>query len=587
MIQRTTPGRGAALATRDLTKVYRLYRKPIHKFLDVFGLCPSGAYSEHRAVDSISLEIGRGEKVAIIGRNGAGKSTFLKMITETIRPTSGSIEINGEVSALLQIGTGFHPDFTGRQNVYAGFAHSGIAGSEADGLFDQVVDFAEIDGFIDQPMKTYSTGMAARLMFSAATALVPDILIVDEVLGVGDAYFSHKSFEYMRRMCEENDTTLLLVTHDLYSAMNLCDRFVWIDAGRVKRDGDGRTTLDLYEASIKEQEETRLRSRNQQALIDSGAVSTGLRVSVASRTGFALSSPLALGRIEVQYEDGNTAGFDVARGSDAWSLLPEGNLGPRTRVEGKPCRTLAPHGSIYHKVEWIVSLPRAAPVTGVLVNYHYAGVDRVDLQVRTIDDQLLLLSSLPTSEGWTTASYAFSSGEPCGQSEVTREVGTAVTGQYGTGEVRIVRAEFLDRDGKSIVRARHGEPLVVETELQVEPSLKNREVTFVIAFHRSGVATGAHTHTDRLALPPGDRVVIRSELDPLLLGGGEWMVTLGLGEADLYRQSFNPYFALNDRWYHLVNRGHTLQVESSTSIDRYSLFLQPARFRAETVEPRT
>ncbi len=240
-----------ALELSDVRKVYRLYRKPAYRVLDLLGLCAAnrGYYTEHAALDGVSLAIRRGEKVAIIGRNGAGKSTMLKCITRTIQPTSGSVNIHGKVSALLQIGTGFHPDFTGRQNAYAAMALQGITGGEAHQKFEEIVDFAELEAYIDQPMKTYSTGMCARLMFSASIVVTPDILVVDEVLGVGDAYFTHKSFERMRNLCTGHGTTLLLVTHDVYSAMNLCDRFIWIDRGRMCFDGDAKTAVGRYEAS--------------------------------------------------------------------------------------------------------------------------------------------------------------------------------------------------------------------------------------------------------------------------------------------------------------------------------------------------
>src|SRR5262249_9238638 len=161
---------------QSVGKLYRLYRQPMYRLLDLFGLCPAGPsyFTEHPALDDVNLDITRGEKVAIIGRNGAGKSTLLKAITGLIRPTVGLVEVNGRISNLLQIGTGFHPDFTGRQNVFASLAHQGIIDRQASDLFDTIVDFAEIEEYIDQPMKTYSTGMCSRLMFSAAVMMTPD-----------------------------------------------------------------------------------------------------------------------------------------------------------------------------------------------------------------------------------------------------------------------------------------------------------------------------------------------------------------------------------------------------------------------------
>lgn len=177
------------IRARNVTKVYRLYAGPGYRFLDMFGMLrrQQGAYTEHAALDGVTLDIHRGEKVAFIGRNGAGKSTFLKLVTGVTQPTSGELELKGKAHALLQIGSGFHPDFTGRANVYAYLAQLGITGAEADQRCAEIVEFAEIEEYIDQPVKTYSSGMAVRLMFSTSTAITPDLLVLDEVLGVGDA----------------------------------------------------------------------------------------------------------------------------------------------------------------------------------------------------------------------------------------------------------------------------------------------------------------------------------------------------------------------------------------------------------------
>src|SRR4051794_20049223 len=295
----------AAIVIDNVVKRYRLHQKPMYRFLDLFGLCPEGPayYSEHTALRDVTLTIGRGEKLAIIGRNGAGKSTLLKTVTGLVRPTSGSVRVNGTVSNLLQIGSGFHPDFTGRQNVFASLAHQGITGAEASRIFADVVDFAEIGEYIDQPMKTYSTGMCSRLMFSSSIVTRPEILIVDEILGVGDAYFAHKSFERMRQLCADEGTTLLLVTHNIYAALNLCDRFIWLDRGRVMFDGDSKAAISLYESSVKDQEEHALRQHNVATLLPENQGQSVVHVLVRSHTGFALDRPAALARIELVLDD--------------------------------------------------------------------------------------------------------------------------------------------------------------------------------------------------------------------------------------------------------------------------------------------
>ena len=243
------------IQTRDLRKIYRLYAGAGYRFLDMFGMLGNrpGAYTEHAALDGISLDIRKGEKVAFIGRNGAGKSTLLKLFTKVIEPTSGTLEVKGKAHALLQIGSGFHPDFTGRENVYAYLAQLGVAGREADRKYAEIVEFAELEEYIGQPVKTYSSGMAVRLMFSTSTAITPDLLVLDEILGVGDAYFANKSYSRIRELCDRDGTTLLLVTHDIYSALNICTRLVWIDRGRVLMDDAGPVVIKAYEDSIRQQ----------------------------------------------------------------------------------------------------------------------------------------------------------------------------------------------------------------------------------------------------------------------------------------------------------------------------------------------
>jgi len=191
------------------------------------------------------------------------RSTFLKLVTNVIQPTSGSLRVVGDVHALLQIGTGFHPDFTGRENVRAYLAQLGVSGAEANQRCDDAIAFAELEEYIDQPVKVYSTGMAMRLMFAASTAITPDLLVLDEVLGVGDAYFAQKSYERMRELCERNGSTLLLVTHDIYSATRMCDRVIWLDRGVVAMDGAAADVVKAYAESIRGQEERRLRLKKQ------------------------------------------------------------------------------------------------------------------------------------------------------------------------------------------------------------------------------------------------------------------------------------------------------------------------------------
>jgi lipopolysaccharide transport system ATP-binding protein len=188
-----------------------------------------------------------------VGANGAGKSTLLKLITGTSLPTTGGIALEGQVAALLELGMGFHPDFTGRQNVIMAGQLLGLSSSEIQALMPEIEVFAEIGDAIDQPVRTYSSGMQMRLAFSVATARRPDILIVDEALSVGDSYFQHKSFERIRQFRREG-TTLLIVSHDRYAIQSICDRALLLQAGRLVMQGSPDTVLDYYNALMADQE---------------------------------------------------------------------------------------------------------------------------------------------------------------------------------------------------------------------------------------------------------------------------------------------------------------------------------------------
>jgi lipopolysaccharide transport system ATP-binding protein len=236
-----------ALRVRGLGKAYRRYARKSGRLLEWLGASPR--HELRWVLRDITFDVDPGESVGIVGANGAGKSTLLKLVAGTTQPTEGDLRAGGSVSALLELGVGFHPDFTGRENVYMAGSIKGLAPERIAALMVDIEDFAEIGDYIDQPLRIYSSGMAVRLAFSVATATRPDILIVDEALSVGDAYFSHKSFERIRRFREQG-TTLLFVSHNPGAVKTLCDRALLLDQGRLVRDGAPDAVLDYYNAMV-------------------------------------------------------------------------------------------------------------------------------------------------------------------------------------------------------------------------------------------------------------------------------------------------------------------------------------------------
>lgn len=254
----------SVLSVAHVSKRYPTYRSNLQRFANWFGASFSPS-SEFWASRDISFEVGPGEAVALIGQNGAGKSTLLKIVTGTVRPSSGSVHVSGRISAILELGLGFNPEFTGRQNVYQAGGLMGFSQQELSELMPAIEAFAEIGEFFDQPVRVYSSGMQARLAFALATAKRPDILIVDEVLSVGDSYFQHKSFDRIRQFKAEG-TSILLVTHGLGDVKALCDRVILLDKGTILKDGPPDEVVDYYNAMIAERENSNLtieQKRNQ------------------------------------------------------------------------------------------------------------------------------------------------------------------------------------------------------------------------------------------------------------------------------------------------------------------------------------
>lgn len=238
-----------AIRLFGLGKAFKNYHSRWQRLFDWLLPFGAGRYEQHWVLQDINLEIKAGEAVALVGMNGAGKSTLLKLISGTLQPTAGSITVDGHLAALLELGIGFHPDFTGRQNVFMAGQLLGLSPPEIKALMPDIEAFAEIGDYIDQPVRVYSSGMQVRLAFSIATARRPDILVIDEALSVGDAHFQHKSFERIKNY-RALGTTLLIVSHDKNAIQAICDRVVILSHGQLVDQGAPDAMFDLYNAMI-------------------------------------------------------------------------------------------------------------------------------------------------------------------------------------------------------------------------------------------------------------------------------------------------------------------------------------------------
>lgn len=241
-----------AIKVENVTKIYKLYDKPMDRLKESLGMSKKVQCREHYALNDVSFDVKRGETVGIIGTNGSGKSTILKIITGVLNPTAGNVMVNGRISALLELGAGFNQEFTGIENVYLNGTMNGFTTEEIDARLDSILQFADIGDFVKQPVKTYSSGMFVRLAFAVAINIDPEILIVDEALSVGDVFFQSKcyhKFEEFKKMGK----TILIVSHDLSSIAKYCDKVVFLNQGVKMDEGDPKYIIDQYKKALVKQ----------------------------------------------------------------------------------------------------------------------------------------------------------------------------------------------------------------------------------------------------------------------------------------------------------------------------------------------
>ena len=244
-----------AILVEGVAKCYQIYARPqdrlrqavLPRVREHLGFAPKQYFSEFWALRDVGFRIGRGETVAIIGKNGSGKSTLLQVICGTLTPTAGEVRVNGRIAALLELGSGFNPEFTGRENVYLNGSVLGLTRAQVDERFEAITAFADIGEFIDQPVKTYSSGMYVRLAFAVIANVDADVLVVDEALAVGDVFFAQKCMRFLRQF-QEGGGTLVFVSHSSAAVVNLCRRAIWLEKGQVVMDGPAKDVSEAYHA---------------------------------------------------------------------------------------------------------------------------------------------------------------------------------------------------------------------------------------------------------------------------------------------------------------------------------------------------
>jgi lipopolysaccharide transport system ATP-binding protein len=343
-----------AIKVEHLSKSYLMYDRPTDRLKQfiyprlqrLVGKPPKTYYREFWALSDVSFEVKRGETVGIIGRNGSGKSTLLQMICGTLNPAGGSVQTSGRVAALLELGSGFNPEFTGRENIYMNGAVMGLSTEEIDARFDEIIAFADIGEFIEQPIKTYSSGMLVRLAFAVIANVDADILVIDEALAVGDAVFTQKCMRFLRRFMETG--TILFVSHDISSVNNLCQTALWLDHGAMRMFSDAIDVTKEYTLYC-----------NRQIYDDS--------IKLAALPGDGRPRDLHFDEKRIEPET-KISFFENIANSDGWKTSGAEILGASlTKINGEPVTTLLGGEKVVLKIQAIAYQPLASPIIGFLV----------------------------------------------------------------------------------------------------------------------------------------------------------------------------------------------------------------------------
>lgn len=595
------------ISIEGVSRLYKRYRHPRDRALEALGIkMPGSSYDEFWALRDINIQINQGERIGLIGRNGAGKSTLLNIVCGQLQPTTGRAVVRGKVQALMELGTGFHPEFSGRQNVISSLAYQGVTGAQARAMLDEIIDFSELDDFIDQPVKTYSAGMYARLAFSTATAIRPEVLIVDEILGAGDAYFNAKCTERMRRLTEDTGATVLFVSHDISSVQALCTRAIWLEKGGIRMEGDTFGVSKSYYASVLRQEEERLRARTTSAIArmrkvsgtatDAAGDASQLLFRLTGASGEPVRGNHAIASLELALPDGERLSLSPGTAADTDAQQPAYLIAdprymlwmPAIQSAGRPAREVGPTGGSYGYAPFCFKLPKdRAYKSAELSVTHAAGTNGEAIAVDYYDgSEFKRLGELAPGDGWKEqrfpvvidrsskrhatmraddAAFAEAEGHPVGSdatsvqdmavSTAAKHASAEASGdstpldRWGTDEGEFVRAESVDAvTGETKVLFGKGETLAIECVVRARTFLPSSWLCLIVYDERGNRVTLIAQPVGQ-PLAPGIHT-LRASLKNPSLRQGEYVVTIELlPEFDFHWQGPGrlPYICHWDR----------------------------------------
>lgn len=580
-----------AIRLSGVSKMYKVFPTRRGRLLDALGLSrfllrPSGQPRQFWSVRDVDLSLPRGARVGIIGRNGAGKSTLLKLITGAIAPTEGQIEVNGKVQALFEAGTGFHPEFTGYENIRASLTYQGLDGAKIDAAVEDISEFTELGEFLGQPIKTYSMGMLARLAFATATAVLPDILIIDEVLGAGDAYFLSKSSERMRRLVENSGATVLLVSHAVEQILQYCEECVWVERGRIVRRGRALEVVNAYQSFIHDLEDRRLRAKNRR------------RVAKRGEEPESVGQDIFRFHLEWRGEAGSKASLSELRLVKDGVTLQELGIGDvqdssedhqaNVQIAGSQWSEPARSDGAFHRdlvanaaggATGIVVFRTIGAVEegdyGVALKYRTQGRGALVLKVTHNDSSLVSHAEAPEWPGdwgeWVQPLGRLGEA-PASGGRAPEQPSAQVKEMFrwaSEGSLTIAQIRISGSDGGTRALFRAGEALLLSFDVRANRDGVFNVVAGASLYRSDGIfVSNLISEEVPLKLAAGEAKRFTVELSPIQLGDGEYVFSISIFEKEITAEAR----------YDLVARCIEFKVVGNEKVIAGTLFRHPSRW---------
>lgn len=555
-----------AIRLENVSKMYKLFATRNDNLLDALGFStflPGRArkYREFWAVRDVSLDLPRGQRIGIIGRNGAGKTTLLKLITHNISPTEGRVDLGGDVYALMDAGAGFHPEFTGYENIRASLAYRGFGRHALRAAIEDIADFTELGSFLEQPYKTYSLGMQARLAFATATAVRPEILVIDEILGAGDAYFVAKSLERIRELTD-GGASMLIVSHSMAQITQLCAEAIWLDRGRVIERGPSLDVVRAYEGHIRELDDRRIQERNRKRRtgvatdrLDESEASVIVEVRVEGKSGATVEvSEVALvrdGRRSEAIEVGAPQDADATHA--AYVLLDNFSWSAPRQDGGRYLRAISTNGAGTASGAVGFNLLRLDPDSRYEIDLEYR--TRNAAAVTLVGGRFGAPATLATLEPAEGAWQRIRHRVDLLPDEVEAEQADTLSHWPGDGTLRITDVALLNAAGQPCAIFEPGDDLSVEIRFEPIESASFRFLPAVVIYRLDGVNISTQLGSWTSAgLEVGHIYHARTTLRGLNLGNGTY-----LASPVLYKV-FDQYLVEEPVVYDWIDRGIEFQV---------------------------